>query len=154
MQSQERKSLRKRVKGEFEESIGTNKLIETLLKSFLKSESNYGLITDIKTDVDRIFRFVKKMISKKGFDIYTLRVRDEIYLSKAIENFDGLYGVIKERSLLMVRKGLMEIWDDNEYRILHFLIPSLKRHFPIEYEDNCEKEEIIKALLEATQISS
>ncbi|MBS7640269.1 MAG: hypothetical protein QXJ19_06500 [Candidatus Bathyarchaeia archaeon] len=149
MCSQEGKSLRKKVEEEFEESIGINKLIDTLLKSFLKSDSAYGLITDIKADIDDVFRMVKEAISGKGLDIYALKIRNEIYLSKAIEQFNKLYEVVRKRSLLRAKKGLMEIWDDCESRILHFLIPSLRRHLPIEYKDDHEKKEIIEALLKS-----
>lgn len=149
MRSQERKSLRKKVEEEFEESIGINKLLDTLLKSFLKSDSAYGLITDIKADVNNVFRIVKETISDKGLDIYALKIGNEIYLSKAIEHFNELYEVVKKRSLLKAKKGLMEIWDDCESRILHFLVPSLRRHLPIEYKDDREKKEIIEALLES-----
>lgn len=142
------RSLRKRVEGEFEESAGLNKLIETLLGSFLKSESSYGIITDIKTDIDNVFSFVKDIISKKGLDIYALKIRDEIYLSKAVRHFDELYDVIRGRSLLIAKKGLIEIWDDHESKILHFLVPSLRKHFPIEYENEYERKEIVEALIE------
>ncbi|MEM2320924.1 MAG: hypothetical protein QXS79_03460 [Candidatus Bathyarchaeia archaeon] len=141
--------MKKKVEGEFEESTSVDKLVETLLRSFLKSESNYGLITDIRTDVGYVFRIAKELISEKGFDIYVLRVKNEIYLAKAVERFDDLYDVIKERSLLRAKKGLIEIWDDDESRILHFLVPSLRRHLPIEYENENERERIIETLLES-----
>lgn len=148
MQPQKRKSLRKRIEGEFEEGAGVNKLIETLLRSFLKSESNYGLITDIKTDVNYVFKLVRETISEKELDIYALKIRDEIYLSKTVEHFNELYKVIRERSQLKVKKGIIEIWDDDKSKILHFLVPSLRRHLPIEYESNREKKEIVETLLE------
>lgn len=149
MQSEKGKILKKKVEGEFNESTSVDKLVETLLRSFLKSESSYGLITDIRTDVEYVFRIVRELISEKGFDIYALRVRNEIYLSKAVEHFDDLYAVIKERSILKAKKGLIEIWDDDESRIMHFLVPSLRRHLPIGYENEYEREKIIEALLES-----
>lgn len=144
----QRGSLRREVEGEFEEGANIDRLVETLLASFLKSKSNYGLITDIKTDVDNVFRVVRDIISRKMLDIYALKVKNEIYLSKTIERFNKLYDTIRDKSSLKAKRDLVEIWDDNENKILHFLVPSLKRHFPIEYEDDREREEIIKALLE------
>lgn len=140
--------MRREVEGEFEEGANIDRLVETLLASFLKSKSNYGLITDIKTDVDNVFRVVRDIISRKMLDIYALKVKNEIYLSKTIERFNKLYDTIRDKSSLKAKRDLVEIWDDNENKILHFLVPSLKRHFPIEYEDDREREEIIKALLE------
>ncbi|MEM1586857.1 MAG: hypothetical protein QXX99_05280 [Candidatus Bathyarchaeia archaeon] len=148
MQSQRKKTLRKRVEGEFDEDAGVNKLIETLLRSFLKSESSYGLITDIKTNVNYVFKLVRGLISEKELDIYALKIRDEIYLSKAIEHFNELYEVIKGKAQLKIKKDIIEVWDDEESRILHFLMPSLRRHLPIEYEGDREKKEIMEALLE------
>lgn len=147
MREQRRRSLRRKVEGEFKEDTNINDLIETLLKSFLRSGSNYGLITDIETDVGHVFRIVQNLISEKNLNISALRIRDEIYLSKAVDHFDELYEVIRGRASLKAKKGLMEVWDDDESRILHFLVPSLRRHFPIEYEDDGEREEIIKSFL-------
>jgi len=149
MQSQKRKPLKKSVEGEFDEGAGVNNLIETLLRSFLKSESNYGLITDIRTDVNNVFRLVKELIAEKNLNIYALKVRDEIYLSKAVEHFNELYKVVRERSQLKIKKGIVEIWDDSDNKILHFFVPSLRRHLPIEYESEHEKKEIMENLLEA-----
>ncbi|MEM0050415.1 MAG: hypothetical protein QW424_02245 [Candidatus Bathyarchaeia archaeon] len=149
MQSQKRKSLKRRVEEEFDESTCANNLIETLLRSFLKSKSDYGLITDIRTNVNYVFNLVREKIAEKDLGIYALKVRGEIYLSKAIEHFNELYEVIRGRSQLIVKKDIIEIWDDSNNRILHFLIPSLRRHLPIEYDNEREREEIIEDLLES-----
>lgn len=149
MQSQKRKSLKRRVEEEVEESTCVNNLIETLLRSFLKSSSDYGLITDIKSNVNYVFNLIREKIAEKDLNIYALKVRGEIYLSKAIEHFNELYEVIRGRSQLIVKKDIIEIWDDCDSRILHFLIPSLRRHLPIEYEDERERKEIIDDLLES-----
>lgn len=147
MQSQERRSLKKRIEGEFKEDFAINKLIETLIKSFLRSESDYGAITDIKADVDHVFRLVREYISRSELDICALKVKDSIFMSKTNVHFDEIYRVIRERSQLMVRRGIVEIWDDQNNRILHFLIMPLRKHFPIDYESIDEREEIEEILL-------
>ncbi|MCX8170953.1 MAG: hypothetical protein N3E47_03125 [Candidatus Bathyarchaeota archaeon] len=149
MQSQRKHPLRKKVEEEFvEEGVGASKLIEMLVKSFLRAGSDYGAITDIKTDVDNIYMLVKSYISEKRLDIYVLKIGDRILMSKTNENFDRIYEVIKERSSLEIKRGIIEIWDDSENGLLHFLIIPLRKHFPIEYATDSDKEKTIKALLD------
>ncbi|MEM1529996.1 MAG: hypothetical protein QXL20_00470 [Candidatus Bathyarchaeia archaeon] len=148
MTPQKISSLRKRVEGEFsEEETGITKLIDTLMRSFLRADSDYGAIADIKTDINHIYGLVKNYISEERLDVYALKLEDRILMSKTNVGFDELYEVIRERSNLKEKSGMVEIWDDQENKILHFLIIPLRKHFPIEYSTEAEKEKIINTLL-------
>ncbi|MEM1506682.1 MAG: hypothetical protein QW702_06260 [Candidatus Bathyarchaeia archaeon] len=149
MQSQRKQPLRKKVEEEFtEEGIGASKLVEMLVESFLRAGSDYGAITDIRTDVDRIYTLLKNYISREKLDIYVLKVGDKIFMSKTNVNFDRIYEIIRERSRLEIKRGIIEIWDDSENGLLHFLIIPLRKHFPMEYTTEDDKEKIVKALLD------
>ncbi|MEM1607137.1 MAG: hypothetical protein QW341_04155 [Candidatus Bathyarchaeia archaeon] len=148
MQSQRKQPLKKKVEEEFiEESVGVEKLIEMLVKSFLRADSDYGAITDIRTDIDSIYMLMKSYVSEEKLDIYVLKIGDKILMSKTNVNFDRIYEVIKERSHLEAKRGIIEIWDDPENGLLHFLIVPLRKHFPIEYATDNDKEKTIKVLL-------
>ncbi|MEM1581971.1 MAG: hypothetical protein QXK89_05620 [Candidatus Bathyarchaeia archaeon] len=142
-------TLKKRVEGEFiEEDANINKLVETLIKSFLRTDSDYGAISDIKSDVNYIYRLVKNYISEEKLDIYALKLGNRILMSKTNIGFDEIYEVIKERSRLEAKKGIIEVWNDPESGIIHFLVLPLRKHFPIEYTTDNEKENIMNTLLE------
>ncbi len=148
MPPQRRISLKKKIEGEFpEEGANITKLIETLIKSFLKTDSSYGAIADINTNADYIYELVKNYISKEKLDIYALKLGNRILMSKTSVGFEEIYEVIKSHSYLKTKEGVVEIWDDAENRILHFLIIPLRKHFPIEYSTNNEKEKIVNMLL-------
>lgn len=148
MYSQKRSSLRKKVEEDIAEEEGAHKLIETLIKSFLRADSDYGAITEIRTDIDYIYKIIKNYISKENLDVYALKIGNIIFLSKTNVGFDEIYEVIKERSHLEAKKGIIEIWNDLENGILHFLIIPLRKHFPIEYTTDKEKERIVKMLID------
>ncbi|MEM2341970.1 MAG: hypothetical protein QXX94_00765 [Candidatus Bathyarchaeia archaeon] len=149
MYSQKRSSLRKRVEEDLaEEDESAHKLIETLVKSFLRADSDYGAITEIRTDINYIYKIIKNYISKENLDVYALKIGNVILLSKTNVGFDEIYEVIRERSHLEVKKGIIEIWDDLENGILHFLIIPLRKHFPIEYATDEEKEKTVKILID------
>ncbi|MEM2309293.1 MAG: hypothetical protein QW804_06070 [Candidatus Bathyarchaeia archaeon] len=148
MPPQKSKSLKKRIEGEFIEEGGINKLVETLIKSFLRADSDYGAISDIETDIDHIYMLVKNYISEERLDIYALKLEDRILMSKTNISFDDLYEVIRSRSYLRAKKGIVEVWDDPESEIIHFLIMPIRKHFPIEYTTEDEKEKIINFLIE------
>jgi len=140
-------SLREEIEGEFEEhKIGIEKLIETLMESFLRSNSNYGAIADIETDIDRIHLLVKRYIEERKMDIYTLKINNRILLSRTNEGFDDLYEVIKQRSELQIKKDMIEIWDDADNKILHLLVIPVRKHFPIKYTSPKQKFETIKKI--------
>ena len=70
MSSDGNSSLREEVEGEFEEQkVSIEKLVETLIESFLRSSSDYGAIADIKTNIDQIYLLVRKHIEKKKLDL-------------------------------------------------------------------------------------
>jgi len=140
-------SLREEVEGEFEEQkIGVEKLIETLIESFLRSSSDYGAITDIETDIDQIYLLVKKYVEEKKIDVYVLKINDRVLLSKTNEGFDDLYEVIKQNSELQIKKDMIEIWDDAKNKILHLLVIPVRKHFPIKYTNSKQKMETIKKI--------
>jgi len=143
----DKSSLREEIEGEFEEQrIGVEKLIETLVESFLRSSSDYGAIADIKTNIDQIYLLVRKHIEKKKLDVYALKIDDRILLSKTNKGFDDLYEVIKRHSELQIKKDMIEIWDDAEHRILHLLVIPVRKHFPIEYVNSRRKIDLIKKI--------
>ena len=147
MAFQENSSLKKKVESEFiEEGANLTKLVKTLIRSFLRADSDYGAIADIKTDVNYIYKLVKNYIAKEGLDIYALKLGNRILMSKTNLGFDKLYEVIRGRSRLEAKKDNVEIWDDSENRILHFIIIPLRKHLPIEYKAD-EREKIIGILL-------
>jgi hypothetical protein len=140
----ENSTLKKKVETEvFEEETNVFKLVETLITSFLKSDSNYGALTDLKVDIDRIYNLVKNHISNEKLDIYALKLDDRILLSKTNLDFENLCKVIKEKSHLLIGENMIEIWEDNKNRIIHLLIIPFRKHFPIEYINDLEKENTI-----------
>ncbi|RLI41715.1 hypothetical protein DRO64_07145 [Candidatus Bathyarchaeota archaeon] len=140
-------SLREKVEGEFEEQkTGIIKLIKTLMESFLRSNSNYGAITDIQTDINRIYTLVKRYIEEKKVNVYVLKMGNRILLSRTDETFDDLYKVIRQHSKLQVKRDIMEIWDDSDNKILHLLVLPVRKHFPIKYNNSRQKAQIIREL--------
>ncbi|HIE18458.1 TPA: hypothetical protein EYP75_01895 [Candidatus Bathyarchaeota archaeon] len=140
-------SLREEIEGEFEEQKeGVEKLIETLMESFLRSSSDYGAIADIETDIDPIYLLVKEYIEEKKMDVYALKIDDRILLSRTNEGFDDLYEVIKQHSELQIKKDMIEIWDDAKNKILHLLVIPVRKHFPIKYKSPKQKMETIKKI--------
>ena len=138
-------SLKKKVEGEFsEQTIDVSNLVKTLVKSFLRSDSNYGAITDIKSDINRIYELIVQFIETEKMDVYALKLDDRILLSRTSTDFDNIYEVIKTRSELQIKKDMIEIWDDTANRILHLIIVPVKKHFPIEYMNTREKAKIIE----------
>ena len=144
-------ALRKKVEGEFsEETLDVGKLVRTLIESFLKSDSNYGAITDIKTDTNNIYGLVNSYIDEERLDIYALRLADRILLSKTNVDFENLYGVIKERAHLQIKKDMIEIWDDAHSKILHLIIVPVKKHFPLDYSTSRQRAKMIEEISSMT----
>jgi len=147
MSANDNSSLREEIEGEFEEQkIGIEKLIETIMESFLMSSSDYGAIADVETDIDQIYLMVKKHIEKNKLDVYALKIDDRILLSKTNQGFDDLYEVIKRHSELQIKKDMIEMWDDVNNKILHLLVIPVRKHFPIKYSSPKQKMEIIKKI--------
>ncbi|MBS7624343.1 hypothetical protein KEJ29_02040 [Candidatus Bathyarchaeota archaeon] len=147
---QRKHRLRKRVEGEFieEGDVGVDNLVKVLIRSFLRADSDYGAISDIKTSVDYVYALIRNYISEEKLDIYALKIGDQILMSKTNVNFDKVYEVIREKAHLEVKKGIIEIWNDPENRLLHLLIIPLRKHFPIEYVAESDRERTISMLLE------
>ncbi len=144
-------TLKKKVEGEFpEDEVSVSKLVKTLIKSFLKSDSDYGAITDIKTDIDHIYGMVRDVIDEEKVDVYALKLDDRVLLSKTGADFEAIYEVIKGRSELEIKKDMIEIWDDAMNRILHLIVVPVRKHFPIEYSTSKEKEKMIEKISSMT----
>ncbi|MBS7615078.1 hypothetical protein KEJ18_05040 [Candidatus Bathyarchaeota archaeon] len=147
MSAEGNSSLKKKIEGEFpEQTMDVSNLVRTLVKSFLRSDSNYGAITDIKTDMNYIYDLVVRFIQVENMDIYALKLEDRILLSRTGPDFDNLFKVIKTRSTLQIKKDMIEIWDDAYNKILHLIIVPVKKHFPIEYANTREKARIIEKI--------
>lgn len=151
MQSREGRSLKRRVEGELKEDLAMSELIKILIKSFLRSESDYGAVIDIKADVDYVFSLIREYISREDLDICALKIKDSIFMSKTGARFDEIYEVIRERSRLVAKRGVIEIWDDQDNKILHFLVIPLRKHFPFDYESDGEREEMEALLKECAE---
>ena len=144
-------SLRKKVEGDFpEDTLNVAELVKTLMKSFMKSESNYGAITDIETDMNSIYDMVRNYIDREELDIYALRLEDRILLSKTDAAFENLYEVIRDRSQLQIKKDMIEIWDDADNRILHLIIVPVRKHFPLDYSTDKQKTNMIEEISSMT----
>jgi hypothetical protein len=145
----QKNSLRKKIESEFiEDEANISKLIEVLIKSFLMTDSDYGVISDIKIDVDNVYRLVRNYIAEERLDVCALKLGDRIFMSKTNIGFDDIYAVIEEHSQLKAKKDMVEIWDDAVNRIVHFLIIPLRKHFPIEYTTEAERDKIVDTLLD------
>ena len=145
----QKNSLKKRTEGKFiEDEENISKLIQVLIKSFLRTDSDYGAITDIETDVNYVYKIVRDYIVEEKLDVCALKLDDRILMSKTNVNFEDIYTVIRKYSRLEVKKDMIEIWDDSKNRIIHFLVMPLRKHFPIEYASDQDRKRIINTLLE------
>jgi hypothetical protein len=144
-------SLKKKIESEFsEQSINVGKLVKTLIKSFLRSDSNYGAITDIKSDINYIYEMAVSYIDEEKLDVYALKLEDRILLSKTNVDFEDIYEVMKGHSELQIKKDMIEIWDDPENRILHLIVVPVRKHFPIEYSTIKEKAKMVEKISSMT----
>jgi hypothetical protein len=144
-------SLKKKVENEFsEQSINVGKLVKTLIKSFLRSDSNYGAITDIKSDINHIYEMAVSYIDEEKLDVYVLKLEDRILLSKTGADFDDVYEVMKGHSELQIKKDMIELWDDPENKILHLIVVPVRKHFPIEYSTVKEKDKMVEKISSMT----
>ena len=89
-------------------------------------------------------------IDEERLDIYALRLADRILLSKTNVDFENLYGVIKERAHLQIKKDMIEIWDDAHSRILHLIIVPVKKHFPLDYSTSRQRAKMIEEISSMT----
>lgn len=140
----ERNSTSKSKEEISEQDEGVKKLVETLIQSFLRSDSDYGAITDINTDISQVYQIVRDYISCENLDIYALKLEDRILLSRTNVGFEDLYEVVKSHSQLQMRQNMVEIWDDPQNKILHLIIMPIRKHFPIEYSTEKEKTKMVE----------
>ena len=101
------------------------------INSFLASTGSYGEIAEIEGGVKEVYDFIKGYISKRGIEISVLKGKDRIFLSKPNIEFEETYKVVKRRCVLLERKGIIEVWDDKENKLLNVVIPSVRKHFLI-----------------------
>jgi hypothetical protein len=135
-----------------EQNQNVKKLVETLIKSFLKSDSDYGAIAEIDTDVNQVYEIVRNYVNDEKLDVYALKLEDKILLSKTNIGFEAIYEVIKSHSYLQQKSNMIEIWDDVENKILHLIIFPVRKHFPIEYSTEKEKTKMIEEISAMTLI--
>lgn len=140
-------ALRKRMAGEFlEDNQSIRELVETLIESFLRTDSSYGEITDVKCDIDGFYKCVMDYVRDEKLDMYALKFDDRILLSRTGFGFEEIYKVVRMNSILQRKEKMLELWDDEKNKILHVIIAPLRKHFPIEYSDGREKLKIMKNL--------
>ena len=120
------------------------------INSFLASNDSYGEITEIEGGVKEVYDFIKGYISKRGGNLSVLRGKDRIFLSNPKIEFEEIYKVMKRHCALLEKRGIMEIWDDKENKLLNVVIPSVRKHFVVSYEDEEHKSGEAEALLRET----
>jgi len=128
-----------------EHTIST--MVKTLLETFMRSDENYGEITDIKTDVNSIHKLLIDYVNRENLDVYVLKLEDRILLSKINVRFEELYKTVKKQSNLEIKKDIMEIWNDPDNKMLHLFITPIRKHFPIEYSTTTQKTDLINQIL-------
>lgn len=139
--------LKRKTEGEFlEHTVNVSKLIKTLILSFLRSDSDYGLITDIKSDLDQIYDTIIDYLSKEKLDVYALKLDKRILLSKTGRDFENIYEVIKIKAQLQIKKDMIEIWDDTDNKILHLVVVPVRKHFPLDYSSNKQRSQLIEKI--------
>ena len=116
------------------------------INSFLASNGSYGEIAETGGGVKEVYDFIKGYISKRGIGISVLRGKDRIFLSKPKIEFEEIYKVVKRHCVLLEKKGMMEVWDDKENKLLNVVIPSVRKHFLINYSSLEERNELISSL--------
>ena len=117
--------------------------VKDVLQVFVDSQALYGEITDIDAKSTDICNSIRDYMLKSTSPLYVLKCQNTIFLSKNNPAFDQLYEVIKKCCTLQVQKGILEIWDDKENKVMNAIFPSIKRHFLVKYSDNEDK--ILKA---------
>ncbi len=129
---------------------GVRELVITLIKSFLRSDSDYGAITDINTEVDYVYKIVREYVNGEKLDVYPLALSDRVLLSKTNIGFEEIYEVIKKHSHLELKKNMIEVWDDPQNKIIHLIISPIRKHFPVEYSSEKEKKRTVDRLSSIT----
>ena len=121
--------------------------IKDFLGGFMNSQAMYGEITDIDTKSVEITNFIKDYVLRSGSTLCFLKCQNMIFLSKNNPAFDQLYDIIKKFGTLLVEKGVLELWDDKENKVLNVIFPSIKRHFLAKYSNEEDKVLKINAIM-------
>jgi len=129
------------------ENRDKKEVIAVLIGKFLKSDSCYGEITSIEGDVQLVYNLTRDYICERNLDVCALRFGGKILLSRTDLEFEDAQKAVQMYSTLIVKRDVIELWDDCQNKILHFLILPLRKHFPIGYSDEKDKLEIIEGLL-------
>ena len=141
------KALKEKIEAEIsEQNMDKKEIIEVLINKFLKSGSSYGEITKIEGDVQSVYDLIRNYVYQKRLDIYALKFEDKILLSRTNFEFENIQKAVKRHCALIAKKDMIELWDDEQNKILHLFIAFLRKHFPIGYINEENKLEIIEGL--------
>jgi hypothetical protein len=132
-----------------EKDLNNERAVGSLIRKFLKSDSDYGEITNIKQDIVHIYDLIKEYVLQNHLDIYALKLQDKIILSRTNFEFEKIQKVVKNHSNLILEIDMIEIWDDLKNKILHLLILPLRKHFPISYNNGKSKLEKVELILKS-----
>ena len=121
--------------------------IRDALDGFMNSKDIYGEITDVDTKSAETTNFIKDYAMKSGSTLCFLKCQNTIFLSKSNPAFDQLYEVVKKFGTLLIEKGVLELWDDKENKVLNVIFPSIKRHFLAKYSTEEDKALKISAIM-------
>jgi len=115
------------------------KEIKDIIEEFITSKVNYSEVSITKENVMEVYNSIKEYILKNDLPFSVLRCQNKIFLSLNKIEFEQLYEVIKRFSTLSLEKGVLEIWEDKENKLLHVVFPSVRRHFIVRYLDEEDK---------------
>jgi hypothetical protein len=142
------KALKERVEEEIsDQGFNNERVVESLIKKFLESDSDYGEISNVEHDIKYIYDLIRDYVFQKHLDIYALRLKEKIILSRTNFEFENIHNVVRCHSDLVLEIDMIEIWDDSENKILHLLILPLRKHFPISYSSSKTKLKKIELIL-------
>ena len=74
---------------------------------------------------------MREYIASQNLDVYALKMEDRILLSRTNIGFEELCEVIKEKSHPQMKRDIIEVWNDEENKILHLIIIPFRKHFPL-----------------------
>jgi hypothetical protein len=144
-------NLSSRKKGEVEYREQTIRgMVKTLLENFMRSDVNYGTITETKADVKDVYKVLMDYVNREKLDVYMLKLEDRILLSKTNVRFEELYETVRKKSKLETKKDITEIWNDADNQILHLFVIPIRKHFPIEYSNTTHKTDLVNKILSTT----
>lgn len=121
--------------------------VRDLIHKFITSKGDYGEITNIDVDPTQVCDSIKTYIMKNDLPLYVLKCQNLILLSKNKPEFGRLYDVIKKICILIIEKGILEIWDDEVNKLLNVVFPSIRRHFLVRYLNVTDRSVKIDAIL-------